>query len=132
MTNRISRRGSKAVEFALILPVMLAFLTGIMDYGWYFSQQISMTTAVRDAARAGSTTPQDEGPVQAAEETLALGLDAAGFKGTITTDIQLVGADPDQAIDVHAGTPFDPLVGFVPVPSVVAARLTMRMEDQPG
>jgi Flp pilus assembly protein TadG len=133
MTRR-SRRGSRAVEFALILPVLLAFLFGIMDYGWFFSQQIAVSGAVRDGARSGSTTPQDEGadPVLAAEQAVARALSAAGFSGDVQLDVALEGAAPDQAIWVAASAPYNSLTGFVPVPEYVAAQLTMRMEDQPG
>ncbi|MBW2258597.1 MAG: pilus assembly protein [Deltaproteobacteria bacterium] len=133
MTRR-SRRGSRAVEFALILPVLLAFLFGIMDYGWFFNQQIAISGAVRDGARAGSTTPQDEGgdPVLAAEQAVARALAAAGFRGEVQLDAALEGDAPDQAIRVAVSAPYDGLTGFVPVPGYVAAQLTMRMEDQPG
>jgi len=132
--RRRARRGSRAVEFALILPVLLAFLFGIMDYGWFFNQQIAMSSAVRDGARAGSTAPQDMGadPVLAAEQAVTRALAAAGFRGEVAVNVILVGAAPDQAIEVAASAPYESLTGFVPVPDYVAAQLTMRMEDQPG
>ncbi|MBW2258738.1 MAG: pilus assembly protein [Deltaproteobacteria bacterium] len=47
------RRGANAVEFALVMPVLVMILTGIMEYGWFFSQQIAMVSAVRDSVRGG-------------------------------------------------------------------------------
>lgn len=125
------RRGSNAIEFALILPVLMAFLTGIMDYGWFFSQQISMIHAVRDGVRAGATTAQEDNPVAVCESRIQESLMTAGFSGTVAMDVKLVGTRPDQALYAAVSTTYDPLVGFVPTPDFVGSSLTMRVEDQP-
>ena len=46
--------GASAVEFALLAPVLFLILFGIIDYGIWFADSISMRQAVRDAARQGS------------------------------------------------------------------------------
>ena len=50
-----SRReiGAAAVEFALILPILLLLLGGIVDYGRFFFTQVQLTNAAREGARAG-------------------------------------------------------------------------------
>jgi hypothetical protein len=57
-----SRRdsGAAAVEFALVLPVLVLILFGIIDYGLYFSNTLSAQSGVQTAARQatiGSFTP---------------------------------------------------------------------------
>ena len=47
-------RGAAAVEFALVTPLLLLILFGIIDYGIWFADSISARQAVRDAARQGS------------------------------------------------------------------------------
>ncbi len=57
LRRRRSRRpdtGASAVEFALLAPVLFLVLFGIIDYGIWFADAISMRQAVRDAARQGS------------------------------------------------------------------------------
>src|SRR5690349_17068070 len=61
MIARLRRRrfrrpdtGASAVEFALLAPVLFLVLFGIIDYGIWFADAISMRQAVRDAARQGS------------------------------------------------------------------------------
>jgi Flp pilus assembly protein TadG len=45
-----SRRGTATVEFALIAPLLLLFLAGVLDY----TMVIRMAIAATDAARAGA------------------------------------------------------------------------------
>ncbi|MBO1031716.1 pilus assembly protein [Tessaracoccus sp. SD287] len=45
-------RGAQAVEFALVLPVLLLLLLGIMEFGSLYSKQMMITEAARAAARS--------------------------------------------------------------------------------
>jgi len=42
------------VEFALILPILLMLLMGIIDFGLYFYNDLQLTHVARDAARYAS------------------------------------------------------------------------------
>ena len=46
-------RGAAAVEFALVLPVLLAVLTGVVDMGLALYDKAVLTHASREGARAG-------------------------------------------------------------------------------
>lgn len=59
---RRSKRGASAVEFALIVPILLAFVTGILDVGWLFFIEGAMADVARTVARdvsVGVTTTAD-------------------------------------------------------------------------
>lgn len=43
--------GAAAVEFALLLPVLILLLGGIIDFGFAFNAQISLTHAAREGVR---------------------------------------------------------------------------------
>ncbi|MFC1788952.1 TadE/TadG family type IV pilus assembly protein [Thermodesulfobacteriota bacterium] len=47
------QKGVAAVEFAIILPVLLLVLFGIIEFGIMFYDQAMMTNAAREGARAG-------------------------------------------------------------------------------
>lgn len=50
--NRASReRGAAAVEMAIVLPLLVLVLGGIIDFGRYFFSQVVLTNAAREGAR---------------------------------------------------------------------------------
>lgn len=60
--GRSRERGAVAVEFALIMPVLLLILTGVLTFGAVWSQYQTFQGAVRDGARCAATaasTPCD-------------------------------------------------------------------------
>ncbi|MHB1593083.1 MAG: TadE/TadG family type IV pilus assembly protein [Streptosporangiaceae bacterium] len=44
-------RGAVAVEFALLLPLLLLIIFGIIDFGRAFNAQVTLTQAAREGAR---------------------------------------------------------------------------------
>lgn len=49
--RRTSEKGQAIVEFALVLPVLLLLICGIIDFGWIFGNQLASENAAREAAR---------------------------------------------------------------------------------
>ena len=47
----LEQRGASAVELALLLPVLLTIVLGIVEFGYAFNQQISLSQAAREGAR---------------------------------------------------------------------------------
>ena len=47
-----SERGAAAVEMALMLPVLILLIGGIVDFGRAYYTQIMLTNAAREGARA--------------------------------------------------------------------------------
>jgi Flp pilus assembly protein TadG len=115
MTMRARRRrGVVAVEFALVLPLLLLLLLGMFDYGWYFLCELNVTNAAREGARAGTTVPNGDAT---RARTTALGfLAGAGLGAQPTAVTVTVGANP-TTVAVDVSMHFKPLVGFVPLPS---------------
>ncbi|GAA6527561.1 TadE/TadG family type IV pilus assembly protein [Intrasporangium sp. DVR] len=56
MRRRIAERGAAAVEFAILLPVVLLIIGGIVDFGRFFFAKIELTNAAREGARAAVVT----------------------------------------------------------------------------
>jgi Flp pilus assembly protein TadG len=52
-------RGAAAVEFALLLPVLLLIVFGIIDFGRALNAQITLTQAAREGARLAALNQAD-------------------------------------------------------------------------
>src|SRR5258708_38524937 len=52
--------GAVLVEFALVLPVLLILLYGIVTTGTVYEQKISITAAAREGARYGASLAEDQ------------------------------------------------------------------------
>ena len=71
-----SDRGAAAVEFALVFPVLILVLIGIIEYGAVFNTQLMLTSAAREGARTMAVTG-NVGQARTAVIDAALGLTPA-------------------------------------------------------
>ena len=70
------------VEFAIVLPLLLILVTGIIQFGLMFNKYITLTDAVRAGSRTlalgrGLSNPCDPGVSQTLQAGSAIGLTAA-------------------------------------------------------
>jgi Flp pilus assembly protein TadG len=97
-TRRTAKaRGQSVTEFALILPVMLAFLGLTLDFARVFQAWITLESATRDAAEAAATNATTTaGALDVAQRTICLQSDnIPGFTRSALTspdDVQLCAA----------------------------------------
>lgn len=60
-STRSSTRGQSLAEFALVLPILMLILMGIIQLGVLFGAQIGLINGVRETARFGSLSPTTAG-----------------------------------------------------------------------
>ena len=100
--------GAAAVEFALVLPILLLLIFGIVDFGRLYFTQITLTDAAREGARVlalEGASGSGYTATQAATDATTRVQDAANSVGgtvTVTTGTCTVG-DP---VTVTASTDF--------------------------
>jgi hypothetical protein len=86
-TDKASRprktRGQSLVEFAIVLPLFLLILAGIVDFGMGLYTSITVTNAAREGARLGVV---DDNPVdiEARVRAAATGLDPTKLTVTLS------------------------------------------------
>jgi Flp pilus assembly protein TadG len=49
-----SRRGVALIEFAMVVPWLVLMILGIMEFGWYAKNQLTVANATREGARVAS------------------------------------------------------------------------------
>ncbi|WP_074260833.1 TadE/TadG family type IV pilus assembly protein [Agromyces cerinus] len=74
--TRDRERGAAAVEFALVLLPLCFLLLGIIDFGWVFNQQVSLSNAARESARH-YVVHQADTPPGSVSAAIAIGESAA-------------------------------------------------------
>ncbi len=67
-------RGATAVEFALLLPLLMLLLFGIIDFGRALNAQITITQAAREGARVAALAGATTSSVQTRTINAAIGL----------------------------------------------------------
>ncbi len=125
MKNFLSRlkkneNGQDVVEFALVAVPLLLLLLGIIEFGWIFNGQITLTSAAREGARVAAVSGTQAQVEEAVERH-------AGGSALTIDDVQVApGADDVTVLVVGRITP---LVGFfVKGDMDLSAQAIMRQE----
>ncbi|NCN42551.1 hypothetical protein GW916_15040 [bacterium] len=56
----VRMKGQSLVEFAIILPLLILIIMGIVDFGWLLHQQIQIDAAARAGGRRGAVGASNE------------------------------------------------------------------------
>lgn len=125
---RDRERGQSLVEFALVLPVLVFILMGIIDFGRIFNADLVVSEAARDAVRYASVGESD-----AAVEQIALtdAQSVSGVTALVTPPSTVARVSGSSVTVVVSGQValFDPLLaGLLGSPFQVQGQVTMRVE----
>ena len=63
-------KGQSLVEFALVLPILIALILGMVEFGWILNGQITLTSAAREGARAAVVQQSEANAVSAAQSAV--------------------------------------------------------------
>jgi Flp pilus assembly protein TadG len=106
--KRTTDRGSNLVELALVLPLLLLLLAGVLDLGRIYHTYVVMLNASREGARYAAEYPSNVANIIRVVQN-----EAAFSDVTIPTDaitIQPVGANPGNPIRVTLDLRLEPLI----------------------
>jgi Flp pilus assembly protein TadG len=99
-------RGAVAVEFALLLPLLLLIVFGIIDFGRALNAQLTLTRAAQDGARLAALSQPN---VNTATEAAATGL--SGVVVAVTPCLPGSGPGANAVVDVSYSFSFVTPVG---------------------
>ena len=109
MSTKTSREsGAALVEFAIIMPLLLLLVFGIIEFGRAYNAQNSLTHAAREGAREYAIT-QDEDAGRATAKAAATSLDSSKITVTFSD------CDPGDPATVTLRYPFQLQIAFFPV-----------------
>lgn len=114
---KMNRRGGGALEAALVLPVLLVVLMGLIETGWMFHGQQAITRAVRAGCRAGATVASPADLAGTAADAIEAELAEAGFAcpgGGCEPDVSIALSAGDRYLSCALTTPHQPLTAMIP------------------
>jgi Flp pilus assembly protein TadG len=130
-----NERGVAATEFALILPVLLLILFGIIEFGMLMYSRTLITNASREGARAGivqGPPKRTEGEIVAIASAYLTGTGVNPANVTFTVTGELL-TNPNT-LTVTATYPYPFLIPYIPAvvgipnPLPLTAQTVMRHE----
>jgi Flp pilus assembly protein TadG len=114
-------------EFALVAPIFVVLLFGIIQFGIIFNHYVTLTDAARAASRKGAVSRQASDPKGACEKA---GYDAGGNLKNPGTDFKLSCSSswaPGSELTVTATYPYSvSLMGWV----VASGNLNTTMKER--
>jgi Flp pilus assembly protein TadG len=96
-------RGAAAVEFALVAPILLSLVAGIVEFSHAYNLQISVTQAAREAARE-MAIEDDQGAAALAAAAGAPGLSTGDFEYAFSPAACTAGQNMTVTITYPAAT----------------------------
>ena len=119
-----SQEGAALVEFALVVPILLILVFGIIDFGLYFYNDLQLTQVARDAARYASVGNVAEASASIGNATLV---------STTITGQTIDPASPGNEASVvltATYTALTPLPGLVGIGNTLTINATARMRRE--
>lgn len=132
MVRNRSARGVAAVEAALVVPLVLMLIFGVMEYGWLFLQAHHLSLAARQGARVGITIDAVNADVVAAITTWMDGAGLGGSEYTMTftpPDVETLGKG--QMLTITVEVLYDNIglgMPLVPLPANLRGSVSMGSE----
>jgi Flp pilus assembly protein TadG len=123
----VGERGQSMVELAIVLPVLVVLLFGIVQFGIAFNNYVTLTDAVRAGARAGAVARNDSNPSNDAVNAVlnsATNLNQSNLNVSVNSTWA-----PGSDLTVSATYPYSiSLLGWVVVSGNLTSQTTERVE----
>ncbi len=125
------------MEFALLMPVFVLLLAGLMEFSWLMFTRSGLNAAIRSGCRAGVLVDPDDIPDPeqvtaevAAEKLSRYGISCSGEGARCTIETEYISEDPIESLRCTVTLEYQTLTGLVPAPETLRAISEMRLERQ--
>jgi Flp pilus assembly protein TadG len=128
-----NEKGQAMVEFALILPLLILLLCGIIDFGWIFGNQLILNNAGRDTARymainynkTGTDSANDATAVSTFKDRLGTGNYLNNSNLVVNSTLSGTGTNTQVLITASYPLPF-----LTPLLSTILQKTTMNITTE--
>lgn len=131
----MNEKGQALVEFAIVLPVLLLLVCGIIDFGWLFFNQLSLNNSCREGARF-AVVNVSETNCEELVEAKVLSVSPDSIKENLTIDTQFSNLITPLAGDVTVTLTSDirvltPVLGVFSenMQRTITSQVTMKAES---
>jgi len=122
--RRRGDQGAALIEFAVLLPLLLAVVMGIIEFGWTLSQQLDVRHGAREISRMIATD----------DYTLAEACNRMDLSTGATITLAGSGGSVGDAAMVRVSVPLQTVTGFFDgwLPSDLTSEVRVRIEQPPS
>ena len=122
-----SERGANLVEFALVAPLLILLVFGIIEFSWVFAQNLNIRHGAREAARLAAV---DHTPLADVCGRMDIVSGASiSFSGTDLNSDSAFG--PGDEVEAVATAPVQPITGMFNswLPATLSSTVAIRVEQ---
>ena len=128
--HKSGERGANLVEFAILAPLLILLLFGIIEFAWVFGQNLNVRHGAREGARLAAI---DFTPL-VAETCDRMDLVVGATVGLLGTDLDGGGVDVGDEVAVTVEAPVNTITGLFDtwLPATLASTVAIRIEQTPS
>lgn len=111
-----NQNGQAMVEFALVMPLLLLIICGIIEFGFLFSNQLMISNLSREGARYGVIYSKDPNQLQIVKDKI-ISLIPTNNKDKYTIEVSYSNTTTPRSGDIivkitYKATPLTPITGI--------------------
>lgn len=125
-----AEQGQSIVELALIFPLLLLIMTGILDLGRAYYSYLQLTNAAREGARYGASYPKNDINIQDAAVSAAASSNVPITRNNV--EVSKTGTSSGSTVSVTVKVDFQFITAYIFRVGTIPLRNTASMPVMPG
>jgi len=129
-THKAGERGANLVEFAILAPLLILLVFGIIEFSWVFAQNLNVRHGAREGARLAAV---DFTPL-VTETCARMDIVSGATVDLLGTDLNGGGVDVGDEVAVTVAAPINPITGLFNtwLPGTLTSTVAIRIEQTPS
>lgn len=120
-----TNNGQSVVEMAIVMPLLLVLILGMVEFGWILNGQITLTSAAREGARVAVIYESAAEATNAVQSAVLASAGSSSLKNLSTT----TEFTNEQRAIVRVSAKITPIIKlFVTTDMLLNAKAEMRIE----